>query len=335
MPYAIIRHAKIKTLGNLAASSQHTFRERETPNADPKLTPMNQHIGAKNTAELLKKFDEHLPDKLRKNGVLALEYLCTASPEWWSSASKERRTAFFQRSLEFLRERHGKENVLYAGTQVDESTPHLVAYVIPKDDKGRMNAAHFVDGRKKLNELQTTFAAKVADLGLERGIEGSKAKHEQVKRHYGLVMRGETLEVPEMGVIDEVSISLGKPTKTAQKTLETRQALLERADAWEARQKAVKQREKALARREQDVSGREAQIGHREEMAKNADRRLEHYVELSQRTENELKQRIAQLEKLVEKERADKLMFMKARDQALDRARAAERKLAKDHGLDI
>ena len=33
MPYAIIRHAKIKTLGNLAASAQHTFRERETPNA--------------------------------------------------------------------------------------------------------------------------------------------------------------------------------------------------------------------------------------------------------------------------------------------------------------
>lgn len=144
-------------------------------------------------------------------------------------------------------------------------------------------------------------------------------------------MRGETLEAPEMGVIDEMSITLGKPTKAAQKTLETRQALLERADAWEA----VKQREKALAGRENDISGREVLIGHREEMAKNADRRLENYVELSQRTENELKQRIAQLEKLVEKERADKLMFMKARDQALDRARAAERQLDKDkgHGL--
>lgn len=328
MPYAIIRHAKIKTLGNLAASAQHTFRERETPNADPKLTPKNQHIGATNTAELLERFQQNLPDKLRKNGVLALEYLCTASPEWWQAASKDQRTAFFQRSLDFLRERHGKDNVLYAGTQFDESTPHLVAYVIPKDDKGRMNAAYFVDGRKKLNELQTAFAAKVEDLGLKRGIEGSKAKHEQVKRHYGLVMRGEALEAPEMGVIDEVSVVLGKPTRSAQKALETRQALLERAEAWEYRQKAVKQREEALARREIDVSSREFLVGRREETT---DRRLES----SQQTENELKQRIVQLETLVEKERADKLMFMKARDQALERARAAEKLLGKDSGRDL
>ena len=331
MPYAIIRHAKIKTLGNLAASAQHTFRERDTPNADPKLTPQNQHLGATNTAELLERFQQNLPDKLRKNGVLALEYLCTASPEWWQAASKEQRTAFFQRSLDFLRERHGKDNVLYAGTQVDESTPHLVAYVLPKDDKGRMNAAYFVDGRKKLNELQTAFADQVADLGLKRGIEGSKAKHEQVKRHYGLVMRGEALVAPEMGVIDEMSMVLGKPTKNAQKAIETRQALLGRADAWECRQKAVKQREEALARREMAVSERESLISDREEMARNADWRLERSVELSQRTENELNQRIDQLEKQLEKERSDKLMFMKARDQALERARAAE----KAHGKDI
>jgi hypothetical protein len=254
--------------------------------------------------------------------------LCTASPEWWQAASKDQRTAFFQRSLDFLRERHGKGNVLYAGTQFDESTPHLVAYVIPKDDKGRMNAAYFVDGRKKLNELQTAFAAKVEDLGLKRGIEGSKAKHEQVKRHYGLVMRGEALEAPEMGVIDEVSVVLGKPTRSAQKAIETRQALLERAEAWECRQKAVKQREEALARRETDVSSREFLVGHREETT---DRRLE----ISQQTENELKQRIVQLETLVEKERADKLMFMKARDQALERARAAEKLLGKDSGRDL
>ncbi len=48
--------------------------------------------------------------------------------------------------------------------------------------------------------------------------------------------------------------------------------------------------------------------------------------------ENEqLKKKIAELEKQLEKERSDKLMFMKARDQALERARAAE----KAHGKDI
>ncbi len=50
MPYAIIRHAKIKTLGNLAASAQHTFRERETPNADPKLTPNGPELPLRSAA---------------------------------------------------------------------------------------------------------------------------------------------------------------------------------------------------------------------------------------------------------------------------------------------
>jgi hypothetical protein len=77
-----------------------------------------------------------------------------------------------------------------------------------------------------------------------------------------------------------------------------------------------------------DVSSREFLVGRREETT---DRRLE----ISQQTENELKQRIAELETLVEKERADKLMFMKARDQALERARAAEKDLGKDNGFEI
>ena len=33
--FAILRCAKVKNLGNMGASLQHTFRERETPNADP------------------------------------------------------------------------------------------------------------------------------------------------------------------------------------------------------------------------------------------------------------------------------------------------------------
>ena len=131
-----------------------------------------------------------------------------------------------------------------------------------------------------------------------------------------------------MGVIDEVSVVLGKPTRSAQRALETRQVLLERAEAWECRKKAVKQREEALACRESDVLGRESVARLRGEMA---DRRME----IAQQTENELKQRIAELETLVEKERADKLMFMKARDQALERARAAEKLLGKDSGRDL
>ena len=37
---------------------------------------------------------------------------------------------------------------------------------------------------------QTTYAACVAELGLERGIEGSKATHQTIQQHYAAVERG-------------------------------------------------------------------------------------------------------------------------------------------------
>ena len=38
MPYAILRTAKLTSLGSVGGSAQHNFRERDTPNADPEMT---------------------------------------------------------------------------------------------------------------------------------------------------------------------------------------------------------------------------------------------------------------------------------------------------------
>ena len=68
------------------------------------------------------------------------------------------------------------------GIQLDETTPHLVAYVVPIDKKGKLNCRHFLGGREKMTAMQTDFANVVgAKYGLQRGQEGSKAKHEEVK----------------------------------------------------------------------------------------------------------------------------------------------------------
>lgn len=185
--YAIIRHAKLHTIGNVRASGEHTFRERDTPNADPDLTGLNQHYHAKNTNELVANIEAKLPAKIRKNGVICLEYLVTASPEFFASKSGEQKTEFFRKSIEWLKERHGEKNIAYFGLQLDESTPHLVAYVVPIDPKGKLNARHFTGGREKLSEYQDSFAKAVEHLGLKRGVKGSKAKHQEVKRHYAMV----------------------------------------------------------------------------------------------------------------------------------------------------
>ena len=77
---AILRVAKIKTMSSLAARGKHTFRERETPNADAERTPLNQLAGAQTTDELMQRVADLLPAKRRKDAVIGLEYLITASP---------------------------------------------------------------------------------------------------------------------------------------------------------------------------------------------------------------------------------------------------------------
>ena len=37
---------------------------------------------------------------------------------------------------------------------------------------------------------QTSYAGRVADLGLERGIEGSKATHQTIQQHYAAIQQG-------------------------------------------------------------------------------------------------------------------------------------------------
>ena len=183
MAYAILRTAKLKSFGEIGGSLSHTYRTRHTPNADPTRTPLNAH--SSHTADLvMSDIKQHLPDKVRSNAVLCIEFLITASPEWDGWKNQEKEQEFFKRSVEWLEKRHGKENVIATSIHRDETTPHLVAYVVPIDQKGKLNARSFLGGRATLSKMQTEFHSKVKDLGLERGLEGSKAEHKTVKEFY-------------------------------------------------------------------------------------------------------------------------------------------------------
>ena len=182
MNYAILRTAKLKTMGNIGGSLAHSYRTIETPNADPNLTPKNHHTVA--TPEAVKKaIQNRLPEKRRSDAVLCIEYLITASPEWegWGNSLEDE---FFKRSAQWLIDQHGEENIAGMSIHRDISTPQLVAYVVPIDQKGKLNCKSFLGGRVKLNQMQTDFAKTVADLGITRGKEGSKAKHTSIKEYY-------------------------------------------------------------------------------------------------------------------------------------------------------
>ena len=190
MAYAIMRAKKLANMGSVAASMQHCYRERNTHNADQERTHDNQHLGAKSTDEAMGKLRALLPEKRRKDAVLAVEYVMTASPEWFAQATPEQEKAFFQRSLQWLADKYGADRIVTASIHRDEATPHLSAFVVPLTQDKRLSAKEFIGSRDKMRADQTTYAACVVDLGLERGIEGSKATHQTIQQHYAAVERG-------------------------------------------------------------------------------------------------------------------------------------------------
>lgn len=190
MAYAIMRAKKLANMGSVAASMQHCYRERETHNADQERTPDNQHLGAKSTDEAMGKLRALLPEKRRKDAVLAVEYVMTASPEWFDKATPEQEKDFFQRSLQWLADKYGADRIVTASIHRDEATPHLSAFVVPLTQDKRLSAKEFIGSRDKMRADQSSYAGCVADLGLERGIEGSKATHQTIQQHYAAVERG-------------------------------------------------------------------------------------------------------------------------------------------------
>lgn len=182
--FAIMRCKKLKSMGNAAASFKHNFREQETLNADPEMTPDNEHRLSKSTSEAMGALRERLPEKRRKDAVIGVEYLLTASPEWFKEASRAEQDEFFNRSLTWLADKYGKENIVSASIHRDETTPHMSAVVVPMTADGRLSAKEMIGNQQVMKNDQTAFAKRVEGLGLQRGIEGSKAKHQTIQNYY-------------------------------------------------------------------------------------------------------------------------------------------------------
>jgi len=204
-PYAIYRTAKIKTLANLAGSANHMTRASDTPNADPSRAHLNRVIVGSDDPEadvlaLLPEVGQRDPDTgkmlRRKNSVLAIELLLTVSPEWWRDATDQQKADWEKQTVDWVAETYGVENVAHLRMHGDELTPHMTGYVVPIDpDTGGLNCRRWLGERQLLRDQQTSYAAAVEDLGIQRGVAGSKAIHEAVKRAYG------DLSAPEAQIV--------------------------------------------------------------------------------------------------------------------------------------
>ncbi|MBP5974210.1 plasmid recombination protein [Brasilonema sp. CT11] len=212
MAYAVCRIEKIKSWAQLGSSALHSTRERETPNANPSVNNIRL-IDSAGEKDLLALFKERIGNqKIRSNAVLGVEMLLSASAEYFRPDDPTAAGVYDQKRLEdfttaatqWLLAQH-KNLVVRAELHLDEATPHIHAYIVPLDKKGKLNYRALYGGSKtRLSELQTSFAAAVQHLGIERGIKGSKATHTDIQDYYTDVNRDslnlnleQTLPIPK------------------------------------------------------------------------------------------------------------------------------------------
>lgn len=156
------------------------YKSTRNPQIDKSKTRLNYH-----TMPYEKKYlpfiDERIKQlspkrKIKDDAVLITSFILGSDKEFFDGISPEAQKHFFDDCTEFFAERYGKENVVSAVVHLDESTPHLHLNLMPVTD-GRLCAKELFD-RTALRDLQTDFYEAVGKkYGLERGKEGSTAKH--------------------------------------------------------------------------------------------------------------------------------------------------------------
>ena len=205
-----------KSPDNEVPMTAHIARTKMPSNAIPELTYLNEELvefpeGVADRTEAINHRLEHagLTRKIGTNQVRVIRVMQTGTQEDMKRIAQEGRLkAWCADNLEWLRRTFGAENVVSAVLHMDEATPHIHAAVVPivtgerrktreqqTDEPNKRKyrtksaarprlCADDVMSRVKLKEYQDTYAQAMSKYGLQRGIEGSEARHVTTQEFY-------------------------------------------------------------------------------------------------------------------------------------------------------
>ena len=171
MPYAILRFQKRKA-GSVAACERHNERKKEAyksnPDIDIQRSKDNYHLVAPPKYTYKKEINRMVREagcKVRRDSVMMVETLITASPEFMNSLPPAEQKEYF------ISERVGRQNILSAVVHMDEKTPHMHLSFCPITPEGRLSAKAFLGNQKSLSEWQSAYHERMSSRWneLERG----------------------------------------------------------------------------------------------------------------------------------------------------------------------
>ncbi|UAT33115.1 plasmid recombination protein (plasmid) [Bacillus badius] len=182
--YAIIRMEKFK-ISDVQGIQKHNQRQgkiKSNPDIDYERSHLNYDLLNREYLQYERRIKDEISERVKRkpraNSVVLSEFLVTASPEYMQSLTKDEQKRYFERSLDFIKERYGERNTLYAVVHQDEANPHMHVGVLPITEDGRLSAKDIYN-RTELRQLQQDFPDELQRQGfeVERGKEGSKEKH--------------------------------------------------------------------------------------------------------------------------------------------------------------
>lgn len=212
MGYAVLHLEKAK--GTDSRMSAHIERTVHPKNADRTRTHLNRELvqfpeGVRNRTQAIAHRVETagIRRKVGTNQVRAIRVLLTGSNRDMKQIEADGRLDdWCNDSLQWLRETYGEQNLVSAVLHMDEKTPHIHATVIPivtgerrkagqEEQNGKKKyrkknpqdvrlCADDVMARHRLKHYQDTYAQAMNKYGLQRGVDGSLARHISTMQYY-------------------------------------------------------------------------------------------------------------------------------------------------------
>ena len=214
--FCFMRFQKIKMQGLAKAERHHRNRSELKHREHPEKEKMNAIWSRENKTlnqlcrAIKKEQESRTGKKLRKDANICIEFVFTFS-QWKNSDAEFKEKSEFMKKFEndaeirkkwidankaFLKRMFGSKNVLKFCIEYDEETPHIHAFVCPKDEKENVNFKSYVSNKHDIERMQDLYFEFMKSFGLERGIrkEVSKAFHQPLGRYYAEQRKNAELE---------------------------------------------------------------------------------------------------------------------------------------------
>ena len=207
-----------KAHGSDSGTTAHIERSIIPKNADPTRTHLNRRLieypdrVKDRSAAIQRRLEEAgLTRKVGSNQVRAIRINVSATHEDMERIQREGRlNEWCADNLRYFADTFGKENIVAAHLHMDEKTPHMHVTLVPivKGERKRRKreeqakkryrkkpadsvrlCADDIMSRLKLKSYQDSYAAAMAKYGLQRGIDGSEARHVSTQQYYHDIKR--------------------------------------------------------------------------------------------------------------------------------------------------